>query len=206
MVMTLGAARAGTPTVIDTYAGGGPTPASLTARQLSINLPQGVAVDSAGNLYVSSQGDSLVRMIDTSGNVTIVAGTLFTFGFSGDTGPATSALLGGPMGVAVDGAGNIYIADPANNCVRIVSGGNIDTFAGVGVTPGNDGDSGPAASAHLTQPTALAISGTTLYIADAGANVIRAVDLSARHSRLRPSPEMVLKVIRETVARRPRRS
>ena len=79
--------------------------------------------------------------------ITTVAGN-GTPGFSGDNGPATSAQLNDPYGVAVDSAGNLYIADTDNNRIRKVSNGVITTVAGNG-TPGYSGDNGPATSAQL---------------------------------------------------------
>ncbi len=89
-----------------------------------------------------------------------------TAGFSGDNGPATSAELNVPAGVAVDSAGNLYIADYGNNRIRKVSNGVITTVAGNG-TAGFSGDNGPATSAELNMPGGVAVdSAGNLYIAD----------------------------------------
>ena len=113
-------------------------------------------------------------MVNTSGNISTIAGT-GTFGYTGDGAAATAATLYRPGGVAVDAAGNIYIADTRNNAIREITGGTINTIAGNG-TPGYSGDGAAATSALVSRPSAVAISGTTLYIADAGNNVVRAVN------------------------------
>src|ERR1035437_6482117 len=123
-----------------------------TSAQLS--GPSGFAVDSAGNLYIVDQFNYRVREV-SSGVITTVAGN-GTHGFSGDNGPATSAQLnfghgGYPSGIAVDSAGNLYIADSGNARIRKVSNGVITTVAGGGVY-GFLGDNGPATSAYLNQP------------------------------------------------------
>jgi uncharacterized protein (TIGR03437 family) len=135
--------------------------------------PQGVAVDSAGNLYIADTGNSHVRRV-SNGVIASVAGT-GTYGFSGDGGPATSNELNAPSGVAVDSAGNLYIADTLNHRIRKVSNGVITTVAGNG-TQGFSGDSGPATSAQLYQPDGVAVDPAgNLYIADTGNQRIRKV-------------------------------
>ncbi len=87
-------------------------------------------MDSAGNLYIADTGNNRIRKV-SNGVITTVAGNGIA-GFSGDNGPATSAQLNYPMGVAVDSAGNLYIADVGNNRIRKVSNGVITTVAGNG--------------------------------------------------------------------------
>lgn len=90
--------------------------------------PAGLATDSAGNLYIADYGTSTVRKVDTKGVISTVAGT-GTWGYSGDGGPANKAALGSPVSVAVDSAGNIYIADTSNlNIRKITTDGNIHTI------------------------------------------------------------------------------
>ncbi len=123
-----------------------------------------VAVDSAGNLYIADSVHQSIRKV-SNGVITTIAGN-GTQGFSGDNGPATSAQLSNPNGVAVDAAGDVYIADEYNNRVRKVSSGIITTVAGTG-TQGFSGDNGPAASAQLSDPTSVAVdSAGNLYVAD----------------------------------------
>jgi sugar lactone lactonase YvrE len=135
-----------------------------------------LALDTAGSLYVVDFYNQVVRKI-SNGIITTAAGN-GTYGYSGDKGPATSAQLAGPSGIAVDYLGNLYIAEGYNNCVRKVSNGIITTLAGTG-TPGYGGDFGAPASAMLREPVDLALdSQSNLYIADYGNNRIRMVTFS----------------------------
>ena len=160
--------------VITTVAGGGSSfgdNGPATSAQLF--NPYGVAVDSAGNLYITDYGSSRIRKV-SNGVITTVAGT-GTDGSSGDNGPATSAQLREPYGAAVDSAGNLYIADAGNSRIRKVSNGVITTVAGNG-TRGFSGDNGPATSAQLSVPRGVAVdSAGNLYIADLGNYSIRKV-------------------------------
>jgi uncharacterized protein (TIGR03437 family) len=141
------------------------------ATSAQLGGPQGVTVDTTGNLYIAD--DLRIRKV-SGGVITTVAGN-GTRGFSGDNGPATSAQLGGPAGVAVDTAGNLYIADYGNHDIRRVSNGVITTVAG-NVGRGFSGDNGPATSAQLSFPSSVAVdSDGNLFIADSGNNRIRKV-------------------------------
>ena len=143
------------------------------ATSAQLNLPVGVAVDSAGNLYIADTINSRIRKV-RNGVITTVAGN-GTYGFSGDNGPATSAELAYPDGPTVDSSGNLYIADSYNNWVRKVSNGVITTVAGNG-TYGFSGDNGPATSAELSWPYGVAAdSAGNLYIADYNNNRVRRV-------------------------------
>ena len=135
--------------------------------------PGGVAVDFAGNLYIADTGNQRIRKV-TNGVITTVAGS-GTAGFSGDNGPATTARLNGPRDVAVDFAGNLYIADTDNQRIRKVANGVITTVAGSG-TAGFSGDNGAATGAQLNGPRGVAMdSAGNLYIADADNHRIREV-------------------------------
>jgi len=137
---------------------------NIPATSAQFHDPFGVAVDSAGNLYIADSGNNRIRKV-ANGIITTVAGN-GTPGFSGDNGPATSAQLNGPAGVAVDSAGNLYIADGGNNRIRKVSNGVITTVAGNG-TLGYSGDNGPATSAQLARPVAVAVgSAGNVYVVD----------------------------------------
>jgi sugar lactone lactonase YvrE len=119
--------------------------------------PYGVAVDSAGNLYLADNGHATVRKVNTAGILSTVAGGGRSLG---DGGPATSAKLVGPEGMVVDGAGNLYIADQLDNRVRKVdTAGIITTVAGTG-TAGYSGDGGPGSSAQLNNPRGPALDRT----------------------------------------------
>jgi uncharacterized protein (TIGR03437 family) len=145
------------------------------AKNAALFTPLGVAVDSAGNVYIADSLNNRVRKVDTSGNITTVAGSASP-GFSGDGGPATSASLFNPIAVAVDGNNNLYIADGSNARIRKVNAaGVISTVAG-SLLPGFSGDGGPATSASLLLPGGVAVDGNgNLYIADIGNNRIRKV-------------------------------
>jgi sugar lactone lactonase YvrE len=150
---------------------GGPA----TSAQLTTS---GVAVDSAGNLFIADRGYNRIRKVSTSGIITTVAGN-GSYGYGGDGGPSTSALLYDPYGVAIDSSGNLFIADTFNSSVRKVStSGIIITVAGNG-TYGYSGDGGPATSAQLSSPRGLAVdSAGNLFIADSGNYRIRRVSSS----------------------------
>jgi uncharacterized protein (TIGR03437 family) len=189
------------------YSGdGGPA----TSAQLA--QPSGVAVDSAGNVYIADYGNYSVRKVDTKGNITTYAGT-GAWGYTGDGGPANKAALAAPYALTFDPAGSLYISDLGNLDIRKVTpDGNIQTvasnidaesiavdsagniyepdfrtatlqkilpngtkyaIAGTGV-PGFSGDGGPAIGAQLDQPYGVAIDGQgNIYVADSGNMVIR---------------------------------
>ena len=146
------------------------------AIQAALNGPSGVAVDGAGNLFIADRYNHRIRKVDSAGVITTVAGT-GEFGFSGDGGPAIQAALNGPSGVAVDGAGNLFIADSDNHRIRKVdSAGVITTVAGTGES-GFGGDGGPAVEAELYGPSGVAVDGAgNLFIADSDNHRIRKVD------------------------------
>ena len=184
-------------TTISTFAGSGPTGLMPGAGGFSgdggaatsalLYNPQGLAVDAAGNVYIADGNNHRVRRVDASGNISTVAGSGTAGpgngGLSGDGGAATSARLNNPTGLAVDGAGNLYIADRFNHRIRKVNAwtGRISTVAGTGATGlgngGFGGDGGPATSARLSDPKGIALdSAGNLYIADRLNHRVRKVD------------------------------
>jgi sugar lactone lactonase YvrE len=139
-----------------------------------LNYPIAVAVDGSGNLYIGES--AAVLRVAANGALTTIAGT-GTTGDSGDGGPATSAQLNSPAGIAVDASGNVYFADNMSNRVRkIGTNGTINTVAGTGVA-GYSGDGGPAAPfSQLNSPNGISLDAAgALYIADTNNYVIRKV-------------------------------
>ena len=145
------------------------------ATSATFNTPTAITFDAVGNLYIADNQANCVRKVNTSGIITTIAGN-GTAGFSGDGGAATSAKLNLPEGVAVDGSGNVYIADANNNRIRRVSTtGIITTIIGNGAA-GFSGDGGLATLAELNYPASLAFDASgNLYIADASNSRIRMV-------------------------------
>lgn len=159
---------------ISTFAGGA-LPVDIPGTSASLS-PQSVASDPAGNLFFVNQ-NTVMRLDAATGILTRVAGNGAT-GFSGDNGPATSAGLWNPEGVAVDSAGNLYITDLLNNRIRKVSNGVIATIAGNG-TGGSRGDNGPAANAQFRLLEGIAVDRAgNVYAADAGDARVRLLTLT----------------------------
>jgi trimeric autotransporter adhesin len=142
----------------------------------------GLTMDAKGNLYVADQLGNQVLQVSTSGTILQIVGN-GTAGYSGDGGPATSAELNSPVGLAVDLAGNLYIADAGNSLIRKVTpDGNIHTIAG---GAHQLGDGGPATSAQLLYPYGVAVDGAgNVIIADVGHNSIREVSPSGTISTI----------------------
>ena len=148
------------------------------AAAASLSDCQGIAADSSGNIYVADTGNRRIRKISASRNISTVAGNGLN-AFAGDGQSAVNASLSGPLGVAVDSQGNLYIADTGNNRIRkVTAGGIISTIAGSD-TAGYSGDRGPAVAATLNAPSRLALdSSGNLYISDTGNNVVRRISTS----------------------------
>ncbi|MEZ0609587.1 hypothetical protein ACAW74_13810 [Fibrella sp. WM1] len=146
------------------------------ALNATFNYPQGVAIDSFGNIYVADFNNSRVRKIDLNGIITTIAGTGVE-GSGGDGGLATSAQLNKPVGLAFDPAGNLHISDANSLKVRKISqGGTISTVAGTGAN-GFSGDGGPALNAALDRPFGLAFDQNgSYYFADIYNKRVRRVD------------------------------
>jgi sugar lactone lactonase YvrE len=166
--------------VISTYAGSGVRGTLgdgglATAAQFI--SPQGVAVDSAGTLYISDPDNNNVRKVTSAGIISAYASMgNYAGGFAGDGAAASNAQLNSPKGLAVDASGNLFIADTMNNRIRkVTTAGIISTYAGTGVL-GSTGDGGQAASAQLNRPNAVAVDAAgNLYIADTYNQKIRKV-------------------------------
>lgn len=167
--------------VISTVAGNGTDAATGDGGPaLSASFhPDGLTMDSAGNIYIADQNHNRIRKVDPTGVITTVAGNGNTM-FAGDNGLATSAtvyIAGNHNGLAVDAAGNLYVADDGHHRIRKIDPkGIITTVAGAG-TQGFSGDGGPATSAQLFRPSSVAVdSAGNLYIADTNNRRIRKVD------------------------------
>lgn len=168
--------RIGTDGTITTIAGGSSAGFSGDGRQAvlaALNQPDAVAVDVGGNIYIADSGNNRIRRIDPQGVITTVAG-IGTNGFSGDGSPAITAQLNDPESVAVDQAGNIYIADTGNHRIRrITVQGIISTVAG---SDSAAGDNGPAINARLFQPSGIVRDSTgNIYISDTLNNRVRKI-------------------------------
>lgn len=164
--------------IITTLAGngtGGYIGDGMAATATEISNPIGVAIDRAGNIYISDNGNNRIRKVDTSGTICTFAGTGGT-GSAGDGGAATSATMNYPSGIVADGGGNLYISDYGNAKVRRVSAsGVISTYAGNG-SYAYYGDGGAATAAALSVPYGLSVNGRgDLFIADEGNNCVRKV-------------------------------
>jgi trimeric autotransporter adhesin len=142
-----------------------------SATSASLNLPVGVSVDNSGNVLIADSGNQRVRVV-SSGTITTLAGG----GTGGDGGAPTSATLAGPYAITKDAAGNIYIADQANNRIRKVASGKITTVAGTG-SVGYTGDGAAATSATLNAPSGVVVDAAgNIFIADVANLVVRKVD------------------------------
>src|SRR5579872_366987 len=155
---------------ISTFAGGG-LPVNVSATSASLQTITGLAVDSTGNIFMAVNVYNLVLRLDPkSGTLSLVAGN-GTFGYV--ICSAAGARINTPSAVAVDSAGNLYIAEPADGRVSKISNGVISAVAGGGSALG---DNGPSTNAQLSNPSALALDADgNLYIADTGTNRIRKV-------------------------------
>ncbi len=140
------------------------------ATSATLNFPAGVSVDSLGNVYVGDTFNNRIRKVTVNGIINTIAGS-GSGSYSGDGGPATIAGLSSPNGVTVDAAGNLYIADTGDQRVReVTANGTITTIAGDGDI-GSTGDGGPATSATLNAPIAVALGdGGNIFVSDAGTN------------------------------------
>jgi hypothetical protein len=154
---------------------------AATSAELTYNY--GIAKDSAGNVYIADTSNCLVRKVNAGGTISTFAGLVINnavrCGYTGDGGAATSAELYNPYGIAVDSKGSVYITDYIEHVVRRVTGGVITTIAGIGGLQGYSGDGGPATSALLWGPTAVAVDPTgNVFIADTNNCRVREINVA----------------------------
>jgi len=156
------------------YAGDG-----RQATEALLNMPYGLAMNSHGELYIADTKNNVVRMVSTSGTITTIAGN-GRKGYTGDGGPATAATLNKPMGMAIDGSGNLYIADEDNHVVRRVSAeGIISTYIGTG-EKGHSPDGLPPTKCRLNNPRDVTIDRVgNLFVIDFNTDNLRRVHMLA---------------------------
>jgi len=162
---------------ISTFAGNGNQSFSGDggpATAAGLNNPTALAVDSAGNVFITDQFNQRIRKVDASGNISTVAGN-GSLGFTGDGGSPIQASFNYPGSIVVDSAGALYVVDTVNNRLRKVSGGVINTVAGTGAV-GYGGDGGAASQAILNSPFAIALAANgSLYLGDTSNNRVRLI-------------------------------
>jgi sugar lactone lactonase YvrE len=174
---------------VSTFAGAAGQPGSADGQAGAARFlaPKGIAVDVNGNVYVSDTGNDTIREITAAGTVTTLAGTAGVVGSADGTG--SSAQFNQPQGIGTDGAGNVYVADSANNLIReITPAGAVTTLAGSGVCGSTDG-TGPAA--QFCAPFGLAAdSAGNVYVADSLNDTIREVTSAGVVSTLAGRPRI----------------
>ena len=167
--------------IITTIAGNGSSIYNgddIAADSAGVYNPHRVAIDTAGNIFITDWGNHRIRKVNTAGVITTIAGTGIA-GDNGDNGPADTAEIDEPYGIAVDNSGNIYFADLAKNKIRAINaGGTIITIAGTGAY-GFAGDGGAVDTAEFKNPSGIAVDAIgNIYIADGLNQRIRKVTVS----------------------------
>lgn len=181
--------------VVSTLAGGVGQEGFVNGTGIAarFRVPFGVAVDGAGNVYVADSGNHAIRRITAAGVVSTVAGSVGTSGAV--DGPAATARFSQPRGLAVDAAGNIFVADYANSIIRhITTSGVVSTIAG---TPGVQGEvNSVGATARFYEPTGIAVDGAAIYVADTSNNLVR----RGQPASTAPLPVIVLQPFEQEVS------
>jgi len=161
-----------TPGIVTTFAGSGSIGSTNgSSTTASFHSPTGIGIDAQGNLYVSDVNNNIIRKITAAGIVSTFAGS----GVQGlGDGPASTANFNIPSGIAIDASGNVYVADSYNNIIRQISGGIVNTYAGIAGSGGKG--NGSASNAYFLRPSGLAVDASgNLYVSDSGNNLIRKI-------------------------------
>ena len=151
----------------------------MQATSVGLGLPRGLAVDAAGDLLIADAGSNRIRKVSfATGMMTSIAGN-GGWTFDGDGGPASSAALWDPWGVALNSAGDVFISDSANARIRMVSSGTITTVAGTG-NAGFSGDGSPGPNAMINRPYGIAVSHEEhVLFVDSGNNRVRLLNMTS---------------------------
>lgn len=167
--------------VVTTLAGGTSGSVDGTGTAARLFSPNGVAVDAAGNVYVADTANNSIRKITPDGVVTNLAGGLSPVNFGSTDGTGTGARFASPRGVAVDGSGNVYVADRDNHAVRkITASGVVTTLAGLSNNTSFTSTDGTGSAARFSGPYGVAVDGSgNVYVADSGNKLIRKVTPAA---------------------------
>ena len=167
--------------VVNAFAGDGTAGFNgdnILATEAEVYNPRMLGIDSSGNIYIADESNQEIRAVNSKGIINDFAGIQGRCTFDGDGGPATSAEVCNPYGVAVDSNNNVYIADYSNNLIRKVTKGTITTIAGLPGEYGYSGDGGPATNAKLYSPAAVAIDPAgNVFIADTNNCRIREISV-----------------------------
>jgi trimeric autotransporter adhesin len=170
--------------IITTFAGNGTysvVRSTGSAIGLPLGDPEGLALDSSGNLFITSYDYSVILKVTPTGNMSLFAGNGYSGFSTGDGGPATSAFLMGPQALAFDASGNCYVTESLTHIVRKINqGGSVSTAAGTNAKLGFSGDGGPAGSAQFFEPFGVAVDTSgNLLVTDKSNNRIRKVNTTA---------------------------
>ena len=150
-----------------------------------LQAPAGLALDASGRLLIADTGNGLVRRIEPDGTLVVIAGVIYNSTYNGDNLPATAAFLDDPVGLALDPAGNLLIAESGNHRVRRVDAatGIITTVAGIGAVYESTGDGGAAAAAGLNQPVGVAVDAKgVIFVSEMGGARVRRIGTDGRIS------------------------
>ncbi len=170
-------------TIAGTGVAGSVNNASPLLAQFS--SPNGIAVDGAGNIYIADTGNSLIRLMDNTGNVSTFAGSIAGYA----NGPAASARFSSPRGVDVDQNTNVFVADTGSQTIRQISGGNVSLLAGLAFSTVPAGQDGVGAAARFANPWGIAYDGSaSLFVGDSANNTIRKVSLGGVVSTIGGAP------------------